>query len=158
MLTYERLKEALSYNPVTGIFRWKISSSNCAKVGAVAGGQNPRGYWDVTLDGTLHKAHRLAWFYMKGKWPSKQIDHINGVSHDNRIENLRDVSNRKNQQNQYKHRRGALVGANYMKHMSKWRARITIDGERVYLGYFDTEKKAHEAYLTALKLLEEKNL
>jgi hypothetical protein len=43
MLTAKRLRKVLSYAPTTGIFRWKVSASSRAPVGAIAGAKNGRG-------------------------------------------------------------------------------------------------------------------
>ena len=42
--------------------------------------------------------HRLVFFLVTGRFP-KEIDHINGIKTDNRIENLREVSGSENCQN-----------------------------------------------------------
>ena len=86
------------------------------------------------------------------------IDHINGDTLDNRLENLRAVSNRENLQNCRVHRNGKLVGTTYHKMTKKWRALIRCtdkDGKRiqVQLGSFPTEQDAHEAYMAALSEL-----
>ena len=41
-------------------------------------------------------AHRLVWFYIHGKWPEMELDHINNNKRDNRIENLREVTRGEN--------------------------------------------------------------
>ena len=43
--------------------------------------------------------HNIVWYLCKGYWPTKEIDHINQITKDNRIENLRDVSRSENIQN-----------------------------------------------------------
>ena len=43
--------------------------------------------------------HHAVWAVCKGRWPEQQIDHINGNKHDNRIENLREVSQSENNMN-----------------------------------------------------------
>jgi hypothetical protein len=62
------------------------------------GTSNGFGYLRITVLGKSYYAHRLAWFYMNGEWPD-QIDHINGIKSDNRIENLRNVTVQQNNQN-----------------------------------------------------------
>ena len=43
--------------------------------------------------------HRAVWAVCKGRWPEQQLDHINGNKQDNRIENLREVSQSENNMN-----------------------------------------------------------
>ena len=70
MLTEERLKEVLSYNAMdSGIFTWKIAKARSIKVGDIAGADDGAGYIQIQIDGTLYKAHRLAWLYVYGKFP-----------------------------------------------------------------------------------------
>ena len=80
-LTQERLKELLHYDPETGVFKWKqerrggeFYSVVLVKVGDIAGSlrSGERGYrhWKIGVDGENYRAHRLAWFYMKGEWPN----------------------------------------------------------------------------------------
>jgi hypothetical protein len=88
-LTY--LKHILAYNELTGIFTWKVSKSSKTVVGSIAGTLHPNGYIYIGIDGYGYRAHRLAWFYVYGKWPADQIDHINFIKTDNSINNLRDV-------------------------------------------------------------------
>lgn len=157
MLTQNELKEQLNYNVETGIFTRKVSVSPRVKVGGVAGGLNEYGYILIQVNKKDYRAHRLAWLYVYGVWPKGQIDLINGVKTDNRIGNLRDVTNRQNQQNTYKHRNGKLVGATYHKHNKKWVSQIYINGKQINLGYFNTEQEAHEAYLKFLEENGDKN-
>jgi hypothetical protein len=93
-LTREQLKEALDYNPDTGLFTWKKlpKAAHRKKVGEIAGSHDEKGYIRIGINGTVYKSHRLAWLYVYGQWPSKIIDHVNGVNDDNRISNLRDSS------------------------------------------------------------------
>ena len=67
--------------------------------GSVAGCMNNWGYLQVCTKGKTYKAHRLVWLIEKGVWP-EELDHINGVRTDNRIENLREVSRKENLRNQ----------------------------------------------------------
>jgi HNH endonuclease len=89
MLTAKRLRDVLSYAPTTGIFRWKVSASSRAPVGAIAGAKNGRGYHQIRIGGRPYSASRLAWLYMTGKWPNSEISYINGKPSDTRWANLR---------------------------------------------------------------------
>lgn len=86
-LTLERVKELLNYDPETGLFSWNAKRGRCAKL-AVAGSWNSYGYRRITVDGRGYPAHRLAWLHVHGRWPQGEIDHINGIKHDNRLANL----------------------------------------------------------------------
>src|SRR5215813_12141516 len=92
MLTHERLKELLSYDPKTGLFIWNSR-------GAVAGTTDQEGYIQIHLDGKKYRAHRLAYLYMTGEMPTQILDHINRVRSDNRWGNLRPVTDRFNYYN-----------------------------------------------------------
>lgn len=96
-------------------------------------------------------AHRLAWAIYTGKWPADQIDHININKSDNRICNLREASNSENQMNTPARISGQhkSKGVGFAKHMGKWVARITTDGNRQFLGYFDRKEDAVSAYADA---------
>lgn len=95
----ETLKRHLHYEPSTGVFTRLTRASNM-RPGSVAGSVRRRdGYVDIRLLGMKYSAHRLAWFYMHGKWPVGEIDHINREHADNRISNLRDVPHMVNMTN-----------------------------------------------------------
>jgi hypothetical protein len=150
MLTVEELKQLLDYDQNTGVFTWKVRRSGTAVIGSIAGHLKKSGYIYISINYKQYTAHRLAFLYVNGVWPTNDIDHINGIKIDNRIVNLRDVTSRENQSNFHTHRNGKLVGASYHKLFKKWLATIEINGERIYLGNFPTEEAAHQAYLTAL--------
>ena len=117
---------------------------------------NGKGYLQVLFRGASYRQHRIIYcLHMKQDISTDlQIDHINGVRNDNRIENLRLVTNRENAQNQSCHRGDKLVGVKYDKHIDKWGARITLaDGEQVSLGSFNSEIEANARYLEALELI-----
>lgn len=92
-LTRNRLWAVLNYNPISGLFYWKCKDKLGSHViiGNVAGGLDEKGYIRIRIDGKKYRAHRLAWLYTFGVWPTLQIDHINRVRDDNRICNLREA-------------------------------------------------------------------
>ena len=114
------------------------------------------GYLQVSFKGINYLQHRIIYcLHTKLEIPiALDIDHINGLRHDNSIDNLRLVSPRENCQNRSRHRNGGLVGATYIKQRKKWEARIYLSkNERVSLGYFNSEVEAHQRYIEALNLI-----
>ena len=142
-MTQNELKEILRYDPDTGIFIWKLNVGKRLKAGQRAGSNDGRGYIHIKINGKNYKAHRLAWLYMYGQWPKKHIDHINKVKHDNRIENLRCVTNQENLFNT------DAKGYSWHKASQKWKAKIVLDGKHKHLGLYDTEAEARTAYIKA---------
>jgi len=92
------------------------------------------------------KAHQLAWYLTYNEVPN-MIDHINHIKSDNRIVNLRNVDNQKNQWNA-KIKKGYF----YDDRNKKFRSRIVVSKKTIHLGSFKTEQEAHEAYLNAKKI------
>lgn len=149
MLTAERLRELLHYDPLTGVFTWLKRRGFKAVVGSVAGTEE-RGYIRIYLNGRNYRAHRLAVLYMTGEWPSHQVDHKYGIRHDNRWDELRRATNAENGQNQRRARsdnKCCLLGV-YARG-DKWRAQIRLGGKKRYLGLYKTPEQAHAAYLEA---------
>ncbi len=151
-LSHSRLKELLHYDHETGDFIWKVTPSYNKKVnpGDVGGWIETRGYRRIEIDRRTYSAHRLAWFYMTGKWPMYEIDHINGQRCDNRFCNLREVTSAQNNQNSKsvwgssKYR-----GVWWSNSVGKWQSQIKLNGKRFYLGVFDMEEDAANAYKSA---------
>ena len=153
-LTVEYLRELLHYSPETGIFTWKVRTSRRVKIGDITGCPGGAGYLQIRIQSRLHKAHRLAWLYTYGNWPEDQIDHINRNRSDNRISNLRDVSNKQNMQNAGKRgdNKSGHPGVDWHKQNSKWRARIMHNQKDIHLGCFTDIEEAIAARKAAEKL------
>lgn len=94
----DTLAEMIRYDPDTGHLWWKVGGGR-RHMDRPAGTVNPNGYVQVQINKVLYKAHRLAWFLYHGAWPDGEIDHINRVRDDNRIENLRVVDRMDNAAN-----------------------------------------------------------
>ena len=149
-ITKELLHKYFSYDEKTGNLIRKIKVASNADIGMVAGTITKSGYISIIIHGHKLRAHRCVWLYHYGKFPCLWLDHINGNGLDNRIENLREVDNRQNQQNRKRHRQGKLVGASYKKNDKLWTSEIKVNKKRFHLGYFKTELAAHEAYMKAV--------
>lgn len=150
--TAQRLRELLHYDPETGQFTWLKQNSVRISVGDVAGCRTA-GKTYIGIDGAIYRAHRLAWLYTYGRWPSKVIDHRDGNPHNNVFSNLREVSQSVNIQNQRRPRRDNASGfLGVEKHGPTWRAVITTSGVRKRFGRYPSPELAHEAYLTAKRM------
>lgn len=149
-LTQARLHQVLEYEPLTGNFKWLIATPR-APIGAVAGVITNTGYRVMSVDAQKHLAHRLVWFYVHGKWPEHQIDHINGNRADNRLSNLREATPGQNAHNAKARstNKSGLKGVSL--HRGRWHARIVVDYKMIILGYFPTKEAAHAAYCVAAK-------
>ena len=145
-LTAERLREVLSYEPETGLFRW-LKGGHGVRSGDVAGALGGNGYVQIRIDGRKCYAHRLAWLCVHGVLPEEELDHRNGVRSDNRIANLRGATHAENAQNRIAQRNSTsgIVGVNWHKGRQRWRAEIKIDGVRTHLGWFESIDGAIDA-------------
>jgi hypothetical protein len=150
VITAERLRELLAYDPTSGGFAWRVDRGGLAKAGQIAGSRNGIGYVNIRVDGRDYSAHRLAWLHVTGAWPAGQIDHINGVRDDNRIANLREATNAQNQWNRaHQGSVSGFKGVKWCKIQRKWRAELRKDGRKIHLGRFATAEEAHAAYCAA---------
>lgn len=153
-MTLARLKEVLEYDQDTGVFIWRVRTSNRIKVGSVAGNLS-HGYIEISVDGVSFRAHVLAWLWMTGHFPPVEIDHRNTIKSDNRWENLREATHAFNAQNMrsaHKDNKAGLLGVEETKY-GRFEARISVDGRRLYLGAFETADLAHAEYVKAKREL-----
>ena len=144
MLDQQQLKKLMHYNADTGLFTWIAKPSNRVNLGDVAGTHSSYGYIFIMNEGRRYSAHRLACLYMKGQWPTHQMDHINHVRDDNRWVNLREATHLENHHNQSmnKNNTSGHTGVYWEKAISKWRARIWNKGKKIHLGVFTSKAAA----------------
>lgn len=86
------------------------------------------------------RAHHFAYYWVY-KEANSDVDHKNGIRHDNKISNLRKVTIQENAFNRTK------AKGYYLNKYNKWVAQIKIDGKSKHIGTFLTEIEAREAYL-----------
>lgn len=149
-LSVEVLNQLLKYNPTTGDLIWKPRPIEFFKTGSefkrwnaryketVAGSLHKHGYLQVKILGRMYKAHRIAWALYYGEWPEGQIDHEDRSRANNRIKNLRVVSNQENQKNvsMKKNNKSGHTGVRWSPRLQKWYADIGVDYKTIHLGVF----------------------
>lgn len=170
-LTQELLKKLITYNPDTGIitrnhlpddfkiyfrreFDFKEWNKQAGKVMYKVNIHKGRCNYhqvNISMFGFTVIAARLIFLYMTGYWPINHVDHINGVSTDNRWNNLRDVTCQENLRNQKirKNNRSGKSGVSWRECRQKWQVSgsVTDKGvrKRIYIGSYDDLEDAIEA-------------
>lgn len=148
MLTQSELKKWLTYDEKTGYFYWN-KTYNSIVSGRRTGYSPKNKYVKIKLKQQTYLAHRLAWLYVTGCFPDKQIDHENRIRSDNSWSNLRLATPTEQMANSVK--RPSYKGTR--KHGNRWQASIRINGKKVFLGSFSNEADAHLAYVNKSKEL-----
>lgn len=141
MLTQQRLRELVDYNPETGVFLWRSNTSkypaqSLKREGKLATSVNGTGYNQLYLDGEKFYASRLAWLYMTGEWPDHYIDHENQTRADDRWVNLREATPSNNSTNKKLLSSNTSGCRGVWKQNGRWCVRITVRGVVHYLGSF----------------------
>jgi len=144
------IRTLFDYDSDKGVLIWKYKRRS-GRVGKPAGSTNKRGYVFVIIDTKYYYAHRLVWAWHHGDTPL-QIDHINGIKDDNRIENLRVATNSQNNMNlgtKKNNKSSGVKNVTWHAQANKWAVQVVKNGIVVYRGWFtelaDAEAAAKEA-------------
>lgn len=149
MITQDGVKEILDFDTTTGALLWRkrdastfTSEKHCKRwntcfAGKEAGCVKFTGYRHISLGGKFYQAHRLVWLHVYGSWPDK-IDHIDGDKSNNRINNLRSVTDAENSRNKpiSSANTSGCVGVSFSKQSGKWYAYIKTGGKMQSLGFY----------------------
>lgn len=153
MVTVEELRERLEYRPQTGELIWRIGKYKGHVAGTPTRAKKCRTmYVILRINGRRYLAHRIIWAMITGSTPLYEIDHEDGDGLNNRLDNLRDVPHKVNTQNSRKQRNntsghtGVSIAWNGM-----WRAEITNDRKKIYIGVYVTKEEAIAARKEAEK-------
>jgi hypothetical protein len=152
MLTQNKLKELFNYCNLTGKLYWKVSPNYKTKIGMPLGCIKKGTNYSVgRIEKKQHRINKLIWLYHKGYYPTAIIDHIDGDSQNNKIENLREVTafeSSWNTRKKYKSLTSPYKGVHvtFKKDKKYYTAFITNNKIRYYLGSFSTAEQAAEAY------------
>lgn len=153
-LTAEAVRSLLEYDPESGVFVWKTRPGcrtfNARFAGEQAGKLGANGRY-IQIHGVKYAAHRLAWLYVTGGWPSGEVDHKNLRNDENWFDNLREATPSQNCANKraYSTNRSGFKGVSVCSSTGRWKAQICVNGKVTYLGLFDDVRAAAEAYAAA---------
>lgn len=150
MITMNRLKSVLHYDPETGVWTC-IAPRRSVRVGDIAGNIQNNGYRLLCIDGKDYQSSRLAVFYMTGEFPKKEVDHINGIKDDDRWANLRHADRSDNTSNRKS--TNAIGVRGVYRDRRKYSSRIQKYGRTYFLGNFNTIEEAASAYRNAAERL-----
>lgn len=149
LLTQEKLKEILHYEPETGLWTWLVSNSNRVKIGSIAGNYNKViKYHQIRIFGKLYYGHILAWLYMTGVWPENEIDHKDTNPSNNKWLNLREATSSQQKWNagKRKNNTSGYKGVHLDKNSGKYVAQIGLNYKVIYIGSRNTIEEAHQLY------------
>ena len=140
-----------------GVLYNKITRGPNARKDQIAGSITNRGYYRVSMGGKGYLVHRIIYAILNsGIDDGLSVDHINGITTDNRVENLRAVTHKQNMMNRPKPLKSNSLGALGVSpeggnRKKKYRAQIGLDKQTIYLGSFATIEEASAAYQAARK-------
>lgn len=155
ILDESAIRNALRYEDGKLFWLWRDDiplAVNKRFAGKEAGSRDNKGYVVVRLNLAIYKAHRIVWCIHNGPIPDgMEVDHINGLKDDNRIENLRLCSGSENLANRPapSHNTSGQKGVTWDKRRQKWAAEIKFNGRKRYLGRYAEKSDAIAAYRKA---------
>ena len=148
-ITQKEIKRLFNYDKETGELFWRINKGR-AVLNSIAGSINNR-YLSVSINRKKYLVHRIIWLFHYGYLPENTIDHINRNTFDNRLSNLREVSQMCNQRNRKlnKNNTSTVKGVYWHKQHNKWQPRINVNRKSIFLGLYEDFDNAVCARLAA---------
>ena len=148
MLTKDLCNNYFNYKD--GILYWnhrenKSKQVNTKFANKPAGYKTSTGYYEVRVDNKRYKTHRIIYLMFNGYIP-EEVDHINNIRSDNRIENLRAATSLTNKFNSLmpKHNSSGIKGVNLHKPSNKWRCSMSINNKTKQIFGFASKELAQE--------------
>jgi len=158
--TAAAVRSRISYDQATGVLTrlaftdeagrfWKERPVRVVTAPDKAG----RRYLQISLFGYPYLVHRVVYLIVTGRWPRRDIDHVNGDVTDNRWSNLRPASRSQNCANRgaAPSNRSGYKGVSLCADTGLWRARVKFKGRSTCLGRFATPEDAYVAYTKAAR-------
>lgn len=151
-ITQEYLHELFNYKD--GVLYWKVARQRII-VGDIAGTLRLDGYQYIGIDGKTYKRSRLVFCMHHGYFPELLVDHINRIKNDDKIGNMREISQQCNIRNcdNYKTNTSSIKGTGWNKQEQKWLAYVTVNSKFKYLGKYKSFCDAVCARLAAEQCL-----
>lgn len=149
-----QLQELFRYSVVEGLLYWRQRPARCVKLHQPAGNLRPEGYRYISIKARLYRSSRLVWAYHYGDPGELEIDHINRVRSDDRIENLRLATRAENNrsQNLRKDNKTGYKGVSWIEWKQQYLVQINDDtGRPIKLGWFASLNEAAAAYEKAAR-------
>lgn len=162
-INIKELKEAMHYDPETGVFTWRVRprkhfasearwarwntqySGKAITTGGVVSGKRII-HIVVTQNGQRFQSsgHIMAILYVTGKPATGRVTHKNGIGTDNRFSNLKveSIEEQCRRMKMYKTNTSGRTGVCYHILKKKWCTSIGLNNRRVYGGQFDCEEDA----------------
>ena len=140
-LTMENFKDLIGYRSDGVLYR--------KETGKKLGSKHITGYLIAQIERKNYLVHRLVWFHYYGEMPKQNIDHINGIKTDNRIENLRYADYSQNGANRKVSKNNSIGLKGVGRNGNKYQAVIQKNGKSFYLGIFNTKEEASRKYINA---------
>ena len=158
LLTPQELRKLLICDAKRGTLIWRVRPLKYFASTGYGGAKGARARWNAqhlgepalntlsvqgyrvgAIFGRMYRSHRVIWAMHCGEWPEEQIDHINGIRDDNRIDNLRAVCGFDNMRNQKRHENNTsgFTGVSWDEASQKWFVQIRANGRSKYLGIFE---------------------
>lgn len=138
-------------NPKTGRIYWlDVSKFHSRLNGSEAGCPRPsrsgKAYWIVKVGGKPYRRSHIIFAITRDRWPSQQIDHINGDSLDDRPGNLREATQTQNAWNHKRRAKRSTLPMGVRALGGRFQARIAVNRQTLYLGVFDTPQQAKQEF------------
>lgn len=157
-LTQSLVNDLLIYDRKTGRLSWKPHNrgGRAESSGPAGGFDKSTGYITVGIGGSRYYAHRLIWLMVYGYLPETNIDHRDRNKLNNRLSNLREVSQACNTRNcgNFSHNTSGVKGISIYTRYGLWKATIAVDKNQKHLGYFEDFHEAVAHRLAAEQCLD----
>ena len=136
-------------------FLYRTTAAGGEKIGKKAGWLthcNGRPYWKLSIQRKTFYLHHAIFIFHHGYKP-KYLDHIDGDSTNNRIENLRSATQSQNIANSglSSKNTSGYKGVSYRKDTGKWSAQLMKNKKHISLGSYETKEEAYQAYIIGAK-------